>query len=334
MTGPETPATPKTQALSMDDVVRRVEAEVTLDLEAGEVTVRGTRARHRERRDLLRELGTLLYTHFHVGHHLDDGLDVAAGRDEAYELGLSERLADRSIRRRLPLLGLDGEDVLVEHLGLRVRVPRADVVLDGTGGAELDLPLLSPSLSPGFALARGPQSPPSSEPLLRVYAAAVSRDDATETFVAVLDVLAGRRRWHAKVASQARLYPRSDAVTIYLHRDEVDAVDALVAAVGRRTHPAGQPRSLFTRALAPTVGCAWEPEQRAVSFGQHRARVAAQLVLARAEGSWRPGDTEAACLQRGIDPAQVWRNTASPTPDLLHRPVQADPAALAGAIHG
>lgn len=317
---------------SMAQIVTRIESRTELDLAQGSVRIGAAHCRQSERRDLVRDLGTLIYTHLHVGHHVDDGLDPAAGRDLAYETWLGQTLSDRSIRRRMVLLELDDDEAVIDYLGLRVSVPRARVeVTEGPPAlAELDFPLLSPALSPGFALARGPYSPPSDEPLLRVYCAASNRDAATEMFLAILDVLRTHRRWHAKVASQARLYPRSDAVTVYLHRDELNAVPSIVAAIDQRFDATAPEQSAFTRSLTPTVSCAWEPTQRSVSFGQHRARVAAQLVLARAEGTWCAGDTELACRRRDIDPIRVWRNVTSPDPELLRRPVQAAPVPLSG----
>lgn len=321
---------------SMTAVLHEIEPEVRIDLSAGSVTVRSAEAQHDERRDLLGALGALLYEHYHVGHHVTDGLDVSASRDTAYENDLADRLAHRTNRSRVPLHRMDEQTAVVEHLGLRTRVPRTLVHAADGHSVDLDTPMLSPALSPGFALARGPEQPSDGGPMLRLYLGAATREDATAVFLRVLDVLHGSSRWQAKVASQTRLYPRSDAVTVYLHPTELDALDALLAAA-RRPAAASAPRSAFTLPLAAGVGCAWEPDTSgrpgSVSFGQHRARVLAQLLMARADGSWRPEDTAATCHDRGIDLHHIWRNETSPDLDLLHRPVQAVPADLAGATH-
>lgn len=319
---------------SMATVLHEIEPQVHLDLDAGTVRIGSVDAQHDEQRELLRELGGLLYEHHHVGHHVTDGLDVSASRDTAYENTLAERLSHRTNRFRVPLHQIDAKQAVVEHMGLRTRVPRSHVHAVRDESADLDVPMLSPALSPGFALARGPKEPTDGGPMLRLYLGSGTRDDATTVFLGVLDVLHGRHRWQAKVASQARLYPRSDAVTVYLHPDELDALTSLVS-VARRPLAAVAPRSAFTLPIADGVGCAWEPEAGgrpgSVSFGQHRARALAQLLIARADGTWRDGDTEAACRDRGIDPQNIWRNVTSPDLKLLRRPAQAVPADLAGA---
>lgn len=322
----------RSMASVMDDVLDRVE----IDLAAGTVRLGTSHAEEREQRDLVRRLSTLVYEHLHVGHRVDDGLDVTAARDFDYERDLAATLAGHTVRQRVPLHGLDDTHAVVNHLGLRVRVPVESVTVPAgqTSAAELEVPVLAPALSPGFALARGAEQPTDGGPMLRVYLGAQTRDDATAVYLRVLDQLRGRRRWQAKVASQTRLYPRSDAVTVYLHVDDLDALGVVVGAA-RRPEAADAPTSVFTLRLAPGVGCAWEPDhphgrRHSVSFGQHRARVLAQLLVARADGTWHPGDTAEACRRKGIDPGDVWRNVTSPVLKLLHRPVQARPAALAG----
>ncbi|MBC9956537.1 T3SS effector HopA1 family protein [Yimella sp. cx-51] len=325
---------------SMNTLVQRYADQVTLDLTAGTATIAGTTIEHVERRDLVTGLGSLLYELLHVGHLVEDGLDVSAGRDAAYESDLAQRLAGHTIRQAVRVHKIGEHHGIVEHMGLRVRVPRGQLTLPPRASdmpvtkAALEVPVLWPALSPGFALARGPEQPTDGGPMLRLYLGATTRADATNVFLRVVEVLRHRTRWQAKVASQSRLYPRSDAVTIYLHLDELGAIRDIIRAARRpASHEA--PGSVFTLHLAPGVRCAWEPAdprpgQGSVSFGQHRAAVLAQLLVARAEGSDVPGTTETACESRGIDPHNVWRNLDSPELRLLHQPVQDHPAALAG----
>lgn len=306
--------------VSMAQVVAELEPQVQIDLAGGSVTVGDVTARHRERRDLVRDLGTFLYTHFHVGHHHTERLEVAGDRDVAYEEELCRRYADRSTTRRVPVIAVHEDEVVVEYLGLRVRAPRSAVELAGAV-ADLSVPLVSPALSPGFALARGPVDLMESGTTLRVYFGSAHRDHATDLFHTVLEVLRDRSRWHAKVASQQNLYPRSDAVTVYLDPSELAAVDDLTDAT-RAARADDAPQSRFTLSLGPGVGCAWNPDERGVSFGQHRARVLAQVLMARAEGSWDPTGLDETCRSRGIDPHHIWRNPASPDLSFLHHPVQ------------
>lgn len=310
--------------LSMAQVIDELEPQVQIDLSGGSLTVGDVTARHTERRDLVRDLGTFLYTHFHVGHHHTERLDVAEERDLTYEDELCRRYADRSTTRRVPVTAVHEDEVVVEYLGLRVRAPRSAVDLAGSV-ADLSVPLISPALSPGFALARGPVDLTEAGTTLRVYFGSHHRDHATDLFHTVLETLRGRHRWHAKVTSQENLYPRSDAVTVYLDPSELAAVDDLADAT-RAARTGAVPHSRFTLPLGPGVGCAWNPDQRGVSFGQHRGRVVAQVLMARAEGSWDPADLDETCRSRGIDPHHIWRNPTSPDLSFLHHPVQDAPA--------
>lgn len=313
--------------LSMARVLDTIEPRVRIDLTARTVTVGAATSQHRERRDLVRDLGTFIYTHFHVGHHIER-IDPGNHRDWEYEAGLCRRYADRPMTRRVPVIDVQQDDLVVSYLGVRVRVPRSSVTLSD-GQADLAVPLLSPALSPGFVLARGPEDLAAADPTLRVYVGAHDRDRATEVFHRVLDVLRVRRRWQAKVTSQDNLYPRSDAVTVYLHPSETSAVGDLAEAT-RDVRSATEPVSQFVLPLGPGLGCAWDPDRPGVSFGQHRARVVGQVLMARAEGSWDPATLDETCRSRGIDPDNIWRNPASPDLDLPHRPVQEALATAAG----
>lgn len=312
--------------IPMGRVVDELESRVRIDLNRRAITVGSVTTQHSERRDLLRDLGTFIYTHFHVGHHHGEGLDIGANRDVAYEEALCERYAGWSMRRTVPVVATRRDDVIVKYLGLRVRAPYSLVDVAGSI-ADLTVPLISPALSPGFALARGPVDLSESDATLRVYLGAHDRDQATGIFHQVLQTLGSRRRWHAKVTSQENLYPRSDAVTVYLHVSELAALEDVAKAAPRTARPA--PRSRFALPLGQGVSCAWNPDGRGVSFGQHRARVVAQILMAQAEGSWDPKTMDETCRIKGIDPYNIWRNPSSPHSDFLHRLVQ---EALANAM--
>lgn len=323
---------------SMAAILTALEPQIDIDLELGTARIGDADVQQDEPRVLARALGGLIYERFHVGHQLDDGLDVSDQRDTAYETRLAERLATYTWRQPVRLFDLDDTSGVVEHMGLRVRADRNDLTLvrDRTDVAQLDVPMLSPALSPGFALARGPERPTDGGPMLRLYVGSADRADATAVFLEILRTLRDRKGWQAKVASQKRLYPRSDAVTVYLRTDELAAVSDVVRAASR-AEASLAPASHFTHQLATGVACAWEPDdprpgQGSVSFGQHRAGAVAHLLVARAQGSFQPDDTRETCHRNGIDPDNVWRNLTSPALNLLRRPVQGTPAVLAGTI--
>jgi HopA1 effector protein family len=305
--------------VSMARVVEAIASSVHLDLERRTVTVGAAESHHAERRDLLRDLGTYIYSAFHVGHPHEDG-PAGEGRDEAYEEELVARYADRTTVRQVDVHEVSRDEAIVTYLGLRVRVPLDTVKISG-GVASLPIPLISPALSPGFALARGPVDLAQGDPTVRVYFAARSRETGTVIFDRVLAALAGRQRWHAKVASQTAVYPRSDAVTVYLDASEVSAIPLLLKATGD-SRDVKAPRSWFALPLEAGASLAWDPQKRGVSFGQHRARVIAQILMAQAEGTWSSREMRSTCLDKGIDPDNIWRHPTSPDLDFLSRPAQ------------
>lgn len=304
--------------VSMASVVDAISPEVDIDLEQHRIAVCGVESRATERRDLLRDLGTGIYSAFHVGN--PSGAGVSTDRDLEYEESLLAHYSNRSTTRQVTIHDLSSDEAIVNYLGLRVRVPRAELKVSGQV-AEMPIPLIFPALSPGFALARGPRDLVLGDPTVRVYFGAQRRGEATEIFHRTLAVLADQERWQAKVASLQSVYPRSDAVTVYLDVSEVAVIPRLLEATDE-LRVASIPRSWFARPISSGVGLAWEPQGRGVSFGQHRARVVAQILMARAEGSWRPEHLQRTCLDRGIDPDNIWRNPSSPDLDFLLRPAQ------------
>lgn len=305
---------------SMAHVLEQLRGQVRVDLAAGTVAVGAVEARQEERRELVRELGTLIYTHFHVGHHHTGRLPLRDERDQEWESTLSEPYRSRPVLRKVELVEQAPGEAIVEYLGLRVRVP--DTLLSSDAdGTLLKAPLISPALSPGFALARGRGELSTSRPTLRVYFGARERNTATQIFHRVLDALGDRPHWHAKVASAEDVYPRSDAVTVYLDDSQLDAIDDLLSATdGARD--ASAPTSIFTRSLGEGVGCAWNPAAAGVSFGQHRSRVVAKLVISRAQARGESADLEEVCRSHGIDPHHIWRDQQSPLLSFLSRPAQ------------
>lgn len=311
--------------MSLRAVLRDIAPQVELDVNASSVAIGSVRATQTDRRDLVRDLGTFIYTHFHVGHHHETPINPMTNRDLTYEGELSRRYADRVTSRRVSVRSVHDDYVIVDYLGLRVRAPRSEVpVVAGSGAemvADLPVPLIAPALSPGFALARGPVDLQEGAPALRIYFGSRSREHGTQIFHAVLDALRHRRRWHAKVTSQPGLYPRADAVTVYLHPDEVGGVQPLIDATSD-LRVVGVPTSRFAVPLGVGVSAAWDPIARGVSFGQHRARTLARLMVSSAVDGHQGGDpdphtVEAICRERGVDPEDIWRNPSSPDPSFL-----------------
>jgi hypothetical protein len=177
---------------------------------------------------------------------------------------------------------------------------------------------------PGFYFAFGDTLRDQMEDLatLRFYWN-VGSDEAPALLAALAD---GLRRYavpfRLKVLSTRELYPRPDAMVLYV-ADRYARVAAEVCRAGYRglSAMAGRPVPLFTRHLADGLGAAEDPGN-GESFGMSRCRVAA-------EGLWNAflggvGEPEsvaevvrAHARRYGLDPDRPWLNPRSPDlPDL------------------
>nr|WP_145487439.1 MULTISPECIES: T3SS effector HopA1 family protein [Streptomyces] len=279
-------------------------------------------------REMRRLLAEALYDILHAGQYVEKGALSFRLRDEPFErvLGTAvphERSTARARVHIPPSGGDEGsrERVLVERDGARVWVPVSAVREDGplTAGqlVTLDVPARRPALSPGFFVVDGslPRSP--QRELLRVYVHITRWEDAAPVWAKALSHLEKRGiAYRSKILSAKALYPRRDALVVYLSQESWQRVPELAEAL-RGTPGIGQKTSVFAEPVAPGVAVAWEPEDgrpgmSGLSFGQHRATTLARALLdgatdrARLEGTVVTRFTEA-----GIDPACPARNSAS-----------------------
>jgi hypothetical protein len=219
--------------------------------------------------------------------------------------------------------GLVGaESAVVRLSGIRVLVPAAGIVGARDGeAAQVRLPAVLPTVSPGFLMVGGSRgSGRSAGSLLRVYLHLTAPDAAPVVWGAVLNRLEGRGvTYRAKVTSARKLFPRRDAMVVYLGPDSWDAVsDVRAAAMATGGLDAGV--SAYAARLDAGVSLAWEPDDprpgmRGMSFGEHRSQaIATGLVAASTDGS---GDRYAAVAEAlmaaSVDPLRPFRNTTSPT---------------------
>lgn len=263
-----------------------------------------------DRRALEGELGRRLYERTHVrwpaGRRSLSRLD----RDLETEDRIAGSVGADTTRFRVGPVADSDDDAVVRLFGARVRTATA-----GPGAGEVELPDVWPALSPGFVMVFGTRRPRAVRgcALYRLYLGADGLDEAIPLFAAVVGQLrATATAWQAKVASSAVVYPRSDAVTVYLDPDETPRIDSLTGLL--RGLPAPRvPISAFVAEVAQGVGLAQEPDdptRGGLSFGQHRASIVARAALDRAVGG---ADTlERLVHEAGIDPDGVWRN-APPT---------------------
>ncbi|RST21055.1 hypothetical protein EF908_24150 [Streptomyces sp. WAC04770] len=289
------------------------------------------------------KLATALYERIHAGRPDQEGTGPRSLRDAATEALLAGATPHATTRVRSRRLASEDGTAVVELDGVRVRVPEGQVVDvpvpradatcpadaragdtggDGAVGREVLVELASvrAALSPGFFLVDGSLGRPTGRPLLRVYLHIAAVDHAPAVWRAVLTRLeAAEVPYRAKISSSPLLFPRRDALVVYLPPGSWHAVDEVIAA-GTGTGLLGAETSPFTHELAPGIGVAWEPEddrpgRRGMSFGEHRTMaVATGLVghaLPEASGS-REEAVAAALTEAGVDPLRPGRGLRSP----------------------
>lgn len=222
-------------------------------------------------------------------------------------------------------------DLLAEDLPPGVR---DGTVTEWTGGVRL--PAARPGLSPGFFLADGSVPRAHAETILRVYLHVTDDGHAPGVWSTVVAFLESRRAsYRAKIGSHAGLYPRRDAMVVYLSRSSWHLLDELAALAGT-LDGLGDETSLLTHRLAPGVGIAFEPQDTRLgwtnlSFGEHRCHAIADGILARASsGSVRGSDAVAsvvdALLAADVDVPDLWRNAGSPDLDAVRAEHAPEPA--------
>ncbi|MFW6695687.1 T3SS effector HopA1 family protein [Streptomyces sp. MAR4 CNX-425] len=271
-------------------------------------------------RELHRRLVNALYETFHSGHRPGE-TPAPLVRDRAFEAELKAATPHTTTLAAAPRAGTGV--VLVD--GVRVRLPDAPA----SPGEPVRLPAHRPALSPGYFLVDGSRGRGAARrPVLRVYVHVGDPAEAVRTWRAVTRALEDSAvPYRAKVLSARPLYPRRDGLVVYLGPAAWRAAPLIVAAAPPARTNGPHPRtSAFARAVAPGVALAWEPEDdrpgyRGMSFGQHRATVIADAVLAHAQER-NPERTlhehvSEQVRAAGIAPDAYYRNLHSPFPAAL-----------------
>ncbi|MBO4204806.1 hypothetical protein GSF22_02120 [Micromonospora echinofusca] len=233
---------------------------------------------------------------------------------------LAAALPHRRTPVRAPVVEDGNDDCVVELSGVRVRVPAGRVgARDDDGTATVSLDAARPTLSPGFYLCDGSAgSITGAGPILRLYLHLATADHAPGALAAGLGVLESRQvPYRAKILSLPGSYPRRDAMVVYLEQPAWPVLDDLVEALSGVPGLVDE-TSPFARRVAPGIAVAWDPADgrpgmRALSFGEHRARMTAEAVVDHAvRGIPLAEAVAAAFLRGGADPAAPFRNTTSP----------------------
>ncbi|WP_432536638.1 T3SS effector HopA1 family protein [Kineococcus arenarius] len=335
-------------AMAPDVILQGVLDGVHITADASRATVLDRKVAADSPREMKRLLAAALYEGIHAGMHV--GETPPRLRDADLEAQLVAAVPVRTVRVRLPVLsppqtapGSDSRHVLVGLAGVRVWVPEADVhpasATDGAGVptvsgtsapgtsvpgtsvpgiADVVLPAVRPAVSPGFLFVD--RCPAQGGQIQRVYVNVIGSDHAPAVWGAVLEHLENAEvPFRAKVLSAKDLYPRRDAVVVYLQQQYAAAARTLVGAIAG-LNGVGADVSRFAAQIGPGVAMAAEPRDdrqgmQGLSFGEHRATVlATALVESAATPHERPARARAALLEAGIDPFDLSRNLPGPTP--------------------
>ncbi len=276
--------------------------------------------------ELRRLLADALYEILHAGQDMRDKQLPHRIRDEEFEQVLDRAVPHRETAAPALVCAAEretqaGRQRLVELSGVRVWMPleRIRTEDDLTPGDVITVMNTAqrPALSPGFFLVDGTRPHRSGE-VLRVYVHIADWDKAPRIWGRLLAHLEqGQVAYRAKVLSSKKLYPRRDALVIYLDRESRQAVKG-IADVVRGMPGIGWETSLFADRQAPGVAMAWEPSDRrpgfeGLSFGQHRASILAQVLVDTADGKDPLIPTiKSAFVGANIDPDDPSRNLSSP----------------------
>lgn len=271
---------------------------------------------------LAQNLSAIIYHDLHAGITNQNQTAKAFLVDEALERQVLEASPRRVRRRRAVYIGTDPQDRhLLDLDGVRVHYSGQDLPSACTPGdlVHIEASLTRPRLSPGFCLTE------SSErlfaalgPILRIYLHLSAKKEAPSRWRAALDILdAMDVPYRAKVLTASAMYPRHDALVIYLSRPAFSRVFELGLLLAS-DEPAGAAASPFTRQIAPGVGIAFEPaDSRSLylhqSFGQHRSQVVAEAVVQALQTGEPVRDALTRLAQMAlIDLENPWRNISSP----------------------
>ncbi|NWF28194.1 hypothetical protein HW130_18295 [Streptomyces sp. PKU-EA00015] len=307
------------ELLSSD--VRAVMQRISVSADRSKAVVGEREIEAETPRELRRLLAEAIYDVFHSGQ--GHGKVPTRLRDDELEVRLAAAVPHKEIATRaLARSSAESDDkgnvrVLVEREGVRFWAPEAALrnteVREGEV-VELTMPSVRAGLSPGFFLVDGSVPRKGDRDVLRVYVNVRTVDDAVRVWGATLTFLEDRGLpYRAKVLSAPELYPRRDAVVVYLDAEYAHAAPELARRV-RELPGLGTDVSCFTEELCPGVATAWEPAdphsgRQGLSFGQHRASVLASALVDSADVREEAERTVAEQFtQAGIDPAHPARN--------------------------
>lgn len=271
-------------------------------------------------------LANKLYEVLHAGLDWGNGPRPRTLRDAAFERLLTAAVPHQETALRIPAESVtsstDPGQRIVSIDEVRTLVPLDALSFAGVNSEAVTLryPATRPALSAGFFLVDGSAGRLTGSSVVRCYVNVEDAESAPGIWARVLQVLEDRSvRYRAKVSSSPMLYPRRDAIVVYLDAADIAAVD--LAAITTGLPGLGRSTSVFVRELALGLGIAAEPSDPRpgmdrMSFGQHRSYALADGVLAYAQapGSTDTPDVETAVshalIRANVRPNAPWQNSS------------------------
>lgn len=281
-------------------------------------TVDGHLVEAEDAAELRRELATWIYQILHAGQPPNQPDLPFHSRDRHFESRLVEALTHQWSTVRLPLLALADETAVVLREGVRVRILRERIL--GPSEPEpgstvaVRIPAHRALLSPGFLFVDGTRTSASAASILRMYAHVRDAEAAVDVWRRILPCLEDSGApYRIKVLSTPVLYPRRDALVVYLDGAAAAVVPQVIGRL-RGMPELGEETPAFAEQLAPGLSIAWEPadprrEYRGLSFGQHRAHVLTDVLFeAMDSGDLLEDVVHRRFAEANIDPTNASRN--------------------------
>ncbi|MDE3723100.1 T3SS effector HopA1 family protein [Nocardiopsis sp. N85] len=267
---------------------------ITIDPDLVSATVDGRSVHATSRYELRKELSAKVYDVLHAGRGEDEPALPYHARDKGFERRLADAVPHEWTRERLPLLGIGEDHAVVLREGVRVRVPLSALADADTPVPGEEVPVrvrpYRALLSPGFFFVDGTRSSRGAGAILRVYLHLRDIEGAETVWRRLLPHLEGSGAFYrTKVLSTPALYPRRDALVVYLAEESAGHTRGIVDLLAGSPE-LGDETPAFAERLAPGLATAWEPADarkafQGLSFGQHRAYlIVDSLIEAIEEG--------------------------------------------------
>jgi hypothetical protein len=218
----------------------------------------------------------------------------------AVRAAFAEQLADANMASKTWAQGwtvtaLHGDTACVERNGLHLFARRDEIRCDGGRIApglrvSIALPADRLGMSPGFYVATGRTGDvEDTHEIVRVYLHPTA--EAATELVALLSQRLNRAAipFRLKVVDDPLAFVRCDAAVLFVPRAMFGGARPALRDVVRQLSGRLQPATpALTKALAPGVALAEDPDWMGASFGAHRCRMIAEAVLDEAVGAATP----------------------------------------------